>query len=298
MRNRRILYVCVVLALCGTALAAPACINGRGEIERQLWDGYTLKIGPTDDPNNPCYAGVLAADGKAIFEIWGVDAAMESVTGRDVNNDGKPDVVLLTHNASSSDNVYSILGTGDPAGLIRQIVTGATLSFEDRKGDGHTEIVTRDTAFREFDGLTPEQSPAPLLFLRLKGKEIYNVSTAYWPEYEREIQIARGKLGKNDISDFKGDLGTTPSGVGGGGKDKPKEETPQEIARKQETKAIILEIVLDNIYGGKGQEAWQALKEMWPYADRDRVRQAILKTRMSGVLGDINRPAAKQASAQ
>lgn len=296
MRMRRLFCLLLLLLGCETATAANGCVNGRGSLERPLWDGYSLKIGATDDAANPCYAGVLAADGKAVFEIWGIDAVMESVTGRDVNNDGKPDVVLLTHTASSPQNVYSIVGTVEPPGLVKQIVTRAALSFEDRQGDGHMEIVTRDTSFREFDGLTPEQSPSPLVFLRLKGKEFFNVSNLYWPEYEREIQIARGKMGRDDIATFKGES----TGGGGVGKDpnKPKEETPEQLFHKQEIKALILEIVVDNIYGGHGQEAWAALKEMWPYADRDRIRQEILRARMNGVLKDINRPAARQASSQ
>lgn len=297
MRIHRLLGL-MVLAACGTALAAPHCINGRGELERKLWDGYTLQIGPTEDASNPCYAGVLGPDGKPIFQIWGVDVSVEPVTGRDLNSDGKPDVVLLTHNPGSAENVYSVVGTAEPPGLIRQIVTAARFSFEDRQGDGHVEIVARDTAFHEFDGLAADQSPEPLIFLRLKGKEIYNVSTLYWAEYDREILIARGKLAKDDIATFKGEQTGGASGIGTKDPNKPKEETPQEIAHKQYVKATILEIVLDNIYGGHGQEAWKALSEMWPYSDRQRIRQEILRARMSGVLRDINRPAAKPASAQ
>jgi hypothetical protein len=291
MRNRRILYVCVVVALCGTALAAPDCINARGELQRQLWDGYTLLIGPaTGDHINECRAAVVASDGKAVFEIFGVDAGMNGATGRDVSNDGSRDVVIESHTASPG-NVYSIVGTRNPAGLLRQLTTTVRLSFEDRKGDGHIEIVTHDTAFLGFEGLENEESPQPPVFLRLKGKEIFNVSTLYWPEYEMEITRAKAQLGRDDVGDF---MGTTPSKKTE--KDKAAGPTPQEERRNLATKATVLKIVLNYLYAGKGQEAWQALKDMWPYADRDRVRQAILKTRMSGVLGDINRSTAKPAA--
>ena len=299
MRIQR-LFCFVLLLSCGAMAATSGCVNGRGDLERALWDGYTLKIGATEDASNPCYGGVIGKDGKPIFEIWGTDVTMENVTGRDVNNDGKPDVVLRSHNASSPENIYSIIGTADTPGLIKQISTKAALSFEDRQGDGHMEIVTRDTSYSEFEGLSPSQSPQPLIFLRLKGTTFYDVSRIYWPEYEREIAIAKGKLGREDIADFKGEQSSGGSGMGVGKQDanKPKEESPAETAHRQDVKSLILEIVVDNIYGGHGQEAWQALKEMWPYADRDRVRQHILQARMAGVLKDINRPAPKQASSQ
>ena len=286
------LFLIFFLSLCLSDIALAAdCVNGKGENQRPLWDGYTLAIGPVPgDQVNLCRAAVVAADGKTIFEITGVDAGMLRATGRDINGDGKPDVVLLTHAATSPQNVYSIVGTADPAGLIRQIVTSAELSFEERI-EGHVDIVTHDTAFSDFEGLG-SQAPAPLMFLRLKGKEIYNVSQIYWPEYERDITMAKGNLGKNDVAAFMGELPNQTQ------KDKEQEQSPPEVARRQVVKATVLQIVLDYIYGGRGQDAWKAVTEMWPAMDRQRIRQEILRARMGGVMRDISRPAAKPATAQ
>ncbi len=293
MRTPRFLFLSLcLLALSGVALAAD-CMNGLGELQRPLWDGYSLQIGPAQgDHVNECFAAVIGADGKTVFQIFGVDATMLRITGRDVNGDGKPDVVLLTHAASSPENVYSIVGTADPPGLIRQIATLANLSFEERS-EGHTEIVTHDTAFRDFEGFSADEVPAPLIFLRLKGKEIFNVSQIYWPEYEREINEAKSKLSKNDIATLKGETPKQKNEASQG-----KDADPAEVAHMQDLKALVLQIVLNQIYGGRGQDAWKTLAEMWPYNDRDRIRAEILRRRMSGVMRDIGRPAPKQASAQ
>ena len=289
MRIQGTFCLLVVLA-CGTALAAPSCINGAGELEKPLWDGYTLRIGPApSDHANECRAAVVAADGKVIFETFGVDAGLNQATGRDVSNDGSKDVVIETHTAAG--NVYSIVGTSNPAGLVRQIATSAQLSFEDRLGDGHIEIVTKETSFLGFEGLTPEDSPQPPVFLRLKGDRIANVSTLYWPEYEMEIKQAKAQLARDDVAEFMGTLQTNKTA-----NEKAAGPSPQEQRRMATTKATVLRIVINYLYAGKGQEAWQSLKEMWPFADRDRIRQAILKTRMAGVLGDISRPAARPVS--
>ena len=53
---------------------------------------------------------------------------------------------------------------------------------------------------------------------------------------------------------------------------------------------LVLDIVLAYLYGGRGQEAWKALDEMWPATDKPRMRQMILKARTSGILSEINRP--------
>ncbi len=285
MPMRKLLFVLYffLAALPMPALAAD-CSNGRGELQKPLWEGYNLQIGPAQgDHVNECFAAVVGPDGKTVFSVFGSDATMLRVTGRDVNGDGKPDVVLLTHGTASPENVYSIVGTAEPAGLIRQIVTSAELSFEERS-EGHTEIVTRDIAFRDLEGLAADQVPYPMLFLRLKGKEIYNVSQIYWPEYERAISLARGRLSKKDMEILKTDEFAQM------GHDKEKEMTPEVIAHIQEVKSVVLEIVLDYIYGGRGEEGWKALTEFWAYSDRQRIRQELLRRRMSGVLRDINRP--------
>ena len=283
MRIQRLLsfLLCIVA---GSSMAwAADCMNGRGELQRPLWDGYTLSIAPaTGERVNECRAAVAGPDGKPIFEMYGVDASMLRATGRDVNGDGKPDVVLLTHKASAPDNIYSIVGTADPAGLIRQIVTSADLSFEERV-EGKIDIVTHDTSFRDFEGMSAEQLPPPMLFLRMRGREIYNVSQVYWPEYERDIAQARAKLSKNDIADLKGESPKQKN-------EQNKDPSPQDIAHLQDVKGTVLQIVLDYIYGGKGQDAWKTLGEMWPYNDRQRIREDILRARMAGVMRDISRP--------
>ncbi len=269
------------------AWSAPAwavdCANGRGDLQKPLWDGYRLQVGPAQgDHVNECFAAVIAPDGKTVYNVFGSDVSMLRITGRDVNGDGKPDVVLLTHSTASPENVYSIVGTAEPAGLIRQIVTSAELSFEERS-EGHVEMVTRDTSFRDLEGFDADQAPAPMLFLRLKGKEIYNVSQVYWPEYEREISLARGKLAKKDMEILKTD---EFSQMG----HKDKEPNPEDIAHIRDVKSVVLGMVLDYIYGGKGEEGWKTLTEFWPYSDRQRIRQELLRRRMTGVLRDINRP--------
>lgn len=289
MRTHKLLFILLLLA-CGRALAAPSCVNGGGAVFKPLWDGYTVQIGPgPGDHAKECRAAVVASDGKVIYETYGADAEVDAATGRDVSNDGNRDVVLDTH--TTAGNVYSIVSTGNPPGLVRQFVTASELSFEDRLGDGHVEIVTQDTAFVGFEGLAAEDSPRPMVFLRLKGERVANVSSLYWPEYEMVITREKAQLGKWDIGDF---MGTNPTNKTDS--EKAAGPSPQENRRMLATKAAILRIVVSYLYAGKGQEAWQSLKEMWPYADRDRVRQAILKTRMSGVLGDINRTTAKPAA--
>ena len=46
----------------------------------------------------------------------------------------------------------------------------------------------------------------------------------------------------------------------------------------------VLTIVFANLYGGREQEAWKELDEMWPPTDKERIRKVILQKRAEGIL--------------
>jgi hypothetical protein len=49
-------------------------------------------------------------------------------------------------------------------------------------------------------------------------------------------------------------------------------------------------VVLNYLYSGREDQAWQALDEMWPPADESRVRSLILERRKRGLLAQIGTP--------
>ena len=52
------------------------------------------------------------------------------------------------------------------------------------------------------------------------------------------------------------------------------------------TKGLILSIVLAYLYSGREALAWAELQNMWPIADRSRIKTAILQARDHGRIGD------------
>jgi hypothetical protein len=46
-------------------------------------------------------------------------------------------------------------------------------------------------------------------------------------------------------------------------------------------------IVLGFLYGGRPQEAWMALEEMWPPNDRQRIKEAIIEKSCTGLRADL-----------
>ena len=53
-------------------------------------------------------------------------------------------------------------------------------------------------------------------------------------------------------------------------------------------KIKVLEILWAYIYSGREQEAWRTLAAMWPPADVNRIRAALLKARASGIQREVD----------
>lgn len=279
-----LLVIACLLVPC--AFAVPErCVRGAPQVQRELWDGYSVQIGPPagDSKKEQCHAVVLAPGGKVLFEATDVEAAINPITGTDVNGDDKPDVVLETHPARGKCCYnYHIISLADPPGLVRSISVSVPLNFEDRAGDGKVEIWTRDYAFTYVEGLSQSDSPAPLVFFRLKGATLYNVSGLFWSEYESDIAQARGQIPKKELEDMLKEEGQDTKPQDPSVHD-PKTDVNMHI------KGLVLQIFLDYLYGGHSEQAWQTLTDMWRLNDRDRIRQVILQTRTRGVLGELSR---------
>ncbi len=301
MRYPTLVLVLAVTAFCASAAALDrGCAQGVGAWTENLWDGYNIEIAaaPVGAPAQ-CRALLKSADGKVLFEVTGAEALVNAISGSDVNGDGKPDVVIETHRtAGQCCYTYSILTPGESPPLVRQITTTPPLVFEDRDNNGKVEISTHDFAFVGIEGLGESDSPRPLVVFRLRGNTLYNVSSAYWPEYQREIETAKNGLSHSAEDLLIGRSNTNGTSVGGGG-GKPKELSPGEEKQLLDAKGAVLTMVVNYLYGGRGEEGWKTIRELWTDRDKDRIRQAILLSRSRGVLSEVNRTtAAAKSSSQ
>jgi len=297
MRYPALVLVLALIAFSSSAGALDrGCAQGVGEWTENLWDGYKIEIAaaPEGAPAQ-CRALLKSADGKVLFEVTGAEALVNAISGSDVNGDGKPDVVIETHRtAGQCCYTYSILTPGENPPLVRQITTTPPLVFEDRDNNGKVEISTHDFAFVGIEGLGESDSPRPLVVFRLRGNILYNVSSAYWPEYQREVETAKNSISHSalDLLIGRNNTGGTSVGTDPG---KPKELGPAEEKQLLNAKGAVLTMVVNYLYGGRGEEGWKTIREMWTDRDKDRIRQAILLSRSRGVLSEVNRTAAAKS---
>jgi hypothetical protein len=295
-RSLLFLSAACLLVLPAFAAGGPRCIRGGPAMQIELEEGYVISLGPAagEAGKDKCRAAVLAPDGKTLFETSDSEATVNPITGTDVNGDQKPDVVLETRGPRGQCCYnYYIISLAEPAGLLRAISVSVPMTFEDRDGDGKVEIWTRDYAYDSVEGLSTTDSPYPMVFFRLKGSTLYNVSPAMWSEYEADIALARGQISKGDLEEMlKTETGEE--------KPKPPDAHDPKAAEYLHIKGLVLQIALDYLYGGRGQQAWDTIRDMWRDNDKGRIRQVILQVRTRGVLSEINRqpqPAPQPASA-
>jgi hypothetical protein len=278
-----------VFSTLSLAAAPNGCAQGSGEYHRDLPGGNKVDFAPLADGSGPaqCRGAITTADGTTVFEITAPEVFLNEITGTDINGDGKTDVVIESHRAHGQCCfTYSVVTPELSPALVKEITTSVPLNFEER--DGAVQITGHDNAFMGFDGLPDEFSPSPLVIFRMRGSNVYYVGQAYWHDYELDLNEARNSIPRSRLDKFKG----TSSNSGGGINGQQKSDS-LEGRELYSTKGTVLQIVLDYLYGGKGQEAWKALQEMWAYPDYLRVRQLILQARSRGLMSEVNRQPAK-----
>lgn len=265
------LFFCsAVLTFAGTS--DTWCRSGEGRLERSL-GAYNVRLEPTkgEHAEDLCRGVVSETTGKEVFSVSEVGLAIDGITGSSVSNDGIKSVVLDGFSGGAHCCwTYWIVALGAQPKLIKEIRNQTGIAFE-RQPDGRVLLHTADGAFDYFDDLPHAFAPMPSVYLQLQGNGLHDVSAQFAPEYDKRIAEARQSLTAERINTFRA-----------------AQQSASASDEQLETKAQVLSIVLSYLYSGRDQQAWDALDEMWPAADRDRIVKLIVETRARGILAHIS----------
>jgi hypothetical protein len=279
----------LLLPVCGMALASnsPAqdvvCSGGFGSFKSASATGVTVFVGAT---RNTGFAG-RACEGKLAWD--NKDLLVESsayqvdvdAMGIDLGL-GSP-VVAFQINATDIDRLatYEIYSLKKPPRRLRTIKGGDSYAAADTDLDGRIEIWTSDAgAVNGFEDIPLSALDfAPTVVLRFEQKRLVDVGSEFVTDFDRQIAAARTQLNTQQLSLFKQSDGALTS----------RNSMPIDQAHGLlMTKIKVLEIVWSYLYSEREQEAWNALAEMWPASDVDRIRAAILKMRASGIRSQMD----------
>ncbi len=279
-------WVISLLVLARSGAAQPKgwdCFRGDVHVEPRRIGDFFIRLQSVADKKDPrhaaCQAQVFSSQGR-VFQATDYAMSADEISGKDLNGDGKPDAVFLGYSGgapapeagSGSQGThccmtYWIVSLGDRPGLLKEVSNETAIRFRETT-DGHLDLWTGDGAFDYFDCLSHAETVFPTVSLRLQGRQLKDVGAEHWDDYANQIVEARRRTTAEELRQFR----------------EAKNQDELCEGNPRATMPNVLAIVFATLYGGREAEAWKALDEMWPPADKKRIRQLILQKRAEGIL--------------
>ena len=241
---------------------------------------YTVRILPTvkdkddkddkdQDADPRCRVMLTSAGGKRITIAYEWALSIDPISGTALGGDGTPDLVLSGYSGGlHCCYVYEIVSLGHTPKVVHTFSDPVPMTFE-KEPDGTGLIRAADGVFNYFL-VPPTDAVMPQVILKLEGSDLVDVSSQHPEIYDKEIEQSRSELTADAIdklrkSNYRKNLYT--------------DQIP--------TVHRVLTIVLDYVYSGREEKAWQALDEMWPASDVSRVKSLIAERRRRGMLANL-----------
>jgi hypothetical protein len=270
------------LCICQPQARSVLCRGGNGNFDAEFRTGVKVHVGAARSGGAATFARRLCAarlswDNQELAVATGDLQVDLDAFGVDLG-DGVP-VAAFQIKKSDADCCmdYRIYSLEEPPRLLRTITGGEFFSASDMDLDGSVEIWTDDAAALDgFDKLTlGELDSAPTVVFRFTHGQLRDVSAEFQSYFDDEIARIGAGILPQDREDFKNSDGKLAA--------IPTPAWTERLHHLRMVKIKVLEIVWAYLYSGRAQDAWHTLAEMWPPADMDRIRTALLKTQALGI---------------
>lgn len=275
----RTLLLPALISLCAVCLHAQAewpkpnwekvelfTCRGSGEPVSSSVGKYEVRLRPGKDAKSRdpvCRAYLVDGARRETMLLEDRSVSIYQGTGDDVFGNGYPSLILEGYSGGAHCcYTYVLVSLAERPLILPPIENGAPFFFFKDSASGQYRIMTSDGAFDYFDGMCYLCAPFPRVVLKVEAGGLRDVSSQFLEQYDSEIALARAKIAEGDIQKFL-------------------------VADFGDAKKVVLEIVLGYLYSGREPQAWQTLDEMWPAADRERIKKLILKARANGILSSV-----------
>ncbi len=183
---------------------------------------------------------------------------------RDTNGDGYQELVIEGYSGGAHCCwTYWLISLSPKPTVVLSLENFRTIEFGQHLG-GKTVITAQDGVFDYFRA-SHAGTYFPRVFLQLRGNALQDVSSEFPGEYDREIReglkaltpnLRKKLLAARSDRDYLDDLEKYPA----------------------------LQVILSYLYSGREVKAWQAMNEVWPAYDREKLKSEILENRRRGIL--------------
>ena len=218
-----------------------------------------IRTVPANELRQTCEVSVRDRSGKTIFEDRGFNIRIDPATGRDIDNDGQPDIVIAVDTAGGTRGnwEYPVISLGPMPRLLLKLPP-ATFDFQTTPGRA---LIWTSAV---FEGLA--QSAADVSTVKtvheFRPSGFVDVTPDYCkPMLAGELQgpgSLRGQLAiltRQAKIDSRLDAGR-----------------PED---REDTRLAATNIVLQQIYCGQLDEASRLVLEVWPGSEQSRIRRQI-----------------------
>ena len=259
------------------------CSNGFGEYQTSFFTGVKVDVEAARKNGFSTRACSAALNwGKESLPVV-AEAAMVDIDalGADLGL-GSSIVALQVKNADADRYVtYKIYSLQKPPRLLRTIIGGSSFNAADTNLDGQIEIWTDDA--KAVDGIeqlsVAELDFIPTIVLRFEKHKLMDVSAEFQSHFDHQIALLRTQLDSKHLSDFKSSDGRLAQVLS---------LSLEQRQQLRATKIKVLEIVWAYLYSGRDHQALQALSEMWPSSDLNRIHSVILNARAAGIQSQVD----------
>jgi len=276
-------FFCVVSSFCSSQTHYLVCSDGYGKFEVKFATGVTVSVGAAKNgelSKRVCKAN-LTWDKQDLLVV--PEASQVDIDALGVDVGLHLPVVAFQVKKSDADSgmAYQVYSLQKPPRLLRKITGGDFFSAADTDLDDRVEIWTRDAAAVDgFENLTlGDFDFAPTIVMRFEDQRLMDVSSEFRSHFDRQIAEVRARLDSHELRDFRNSDGKLPT-------TSPLPGEP--LHRLRIAKIKVLEIVWSYLYSGREQGAWNALADMWPPADFDRIRASIRNARRRGIRSELD----------
>jgi len=224
---------------------------------RTLANNVVVTVRPVAgaDPSQACEVSIRDRNGKAVFSDRGFKTKILAVTGRDIDNDGQPDVVVGVDSRGTGDccweyPVISLFPT--PRVLLR--LPDATFDFQTKPGK---TLIWTSASFKD---LGPDVSVVTAHEFRASG--FIDVTQDYCKRLLSGELVGPGNL--------KRALATLTRQA----KQDSRTETGR-LSDLEDTRLDATTVVLQQIYCEEFDDASRLVLEAWPATQQSRIRMQI-----------------------
>lgn len=276
-------FLCAEVSQCAAQNDDVVCREGSGSFAGKIRGGINVRVSAAKN------GGLSTRRCEAIIE-WGDRSTMVASGVWEADLDafgidlgiGQPVAAFQVKESEAGCCAnYLIYSLERPPRLLRTITGGSSYQASDVDLDDRVEIWTDDAA--AVDGLDNlafgELDSPPVVVLRFERNKLLDVGAEFHTQFDQVIARLKGHLDSQGLKDFKESNGRLQASAS---------SSVDHMHNLRKAKIWILEIVWSYLYSGRESEAWNALADMWPAADLQRIHAAIVKARDNGIHSQID----------